>query len=35
MNTVFEEANNVLYSLKMHFKNFFHYLDDIKYPLQE
>lgn len=35
MNTVFEEANDVLDSLKMHFKNFFRYLDDVKYPLQQ
>ena len=35
MNTVFEEANNVLDSLKMHLENFFRYLDDVKYPLQQ
>ena len=29
MDTVFEEANNVLDLLKMHFENFFRYVDDI------
>ena len=35
MNTVFEEAHNILDSLKMHFETFFRYLDDIKFPLQQ